>query len=95
MELRHLIVDTDTGSDDVWGIVEALRAKDIVNVEAITTVCGNLPLELCVKNACIAAEQAGGSAVPVYKGADKPLNGGEVHTAFYAHGEDGLGNQFL
>ena len=45
-ELRRLIVDTDTGSDDCWAIIEALRATDVVRVEAVTVVCGNFPLDL-------------------------------------------------
>ena len=28
-ELRRFIVDTDTGSDDVWAVIEALRATAI------------------------------------------------------------------
>ena len=52
-ELRRLIVDTDTGSDDCWAIIEALRATDVVRVEAVTVVCGNFPLDLCVKNAML------------------------------------------
>ena len=58
-KLRRFLIDTDTGSDDVWAIIEALRATEIVRVEAITVVCGNLPLDLCVKNAMLAVDAAG------------------------------------
>ncbi len=93
--LRRLIVDTDTGADDVWAIVEALRAEEVARVEAITVVCGNLPLDLCVKNAMLAEDAAGTYFPPVYRGMERPI----LHkTAFYAkhvHGEDGLGGMNL
>ena len=53
--MRHILIDTDTGSDDVWAIIAALRATEDVHVDAITVVCGNVPLEICVKNALISA----------------------------------------
>ena len=59
MAERRLILDTDTGSDDVWAIVEALRAADVLRVEAVTVVCGNLPLDLCGKNALHGEDAAG------------------------------------
>lgn len=39
--MRHILIDTDTGSDDVWAIIAALRATEDVHVDAITVVCGN------------------------------------------------------
>lgn len=66
--MRRLLIDTDTGSDDVWALIAALRAVDEVKVEAITVVCGNVPLDLCVKNALIAVDVAGTYAPPVYRG---------------------------
>ena len=93
--LRRMIVDTDTGADDVWAIVEALRAERVVKVEAITAVCGNLPLDLCVKNAMLAEDAAGTYFPPVYRGMERPIL---RKTSFYAqnvHGKDGLGNMHL
>lgn len=89
--LRRFIVDTDTGSDDVWAIIEALRATDIVRVEAVTVVCGNLPLDLCVKNAMLAVDVAGTYVPPVYRGMERPLLTPEAFYAPEVHGEDGLG----
>lgn len=94
MDKRRFILDTDTGSDDVWALVAALRAREI-RVEAITTVCGNLPLELCVKNALLAAQAAGGDSPPVYAGCDKPLRNERPFYAFDCHGEDGLSGMNL
>ena len=94
-ELRRFIVDTDTGSDDVWAVIEALRATDVVRVEAITVVCGNLPLDLCVKNAMLAVDAAGTYVPPVYRGMERPLMRQEAFYAPDIHGEDGLGGMDL
>lgn len=94
-KIRHFLVDTDTGADDVWAIIESLRAADLVRVEAITVVCGNLPLDLCVKNAVIAAEQARTYIPPVYRGMSRPLMHDTAIYASYVHGADGLGDMNL
>ena len=93
--LRRIIVDTDTGSDDVWAIIEALRATNLVRVEAITVVCGNLPLDLCVKNAMLAVDAAGTYVPPVYRGMERPLQNPEAFYAPEVHGADGLGGMDL
>ena len=94
-ELRRFLIDTDTGSDDVWAVIEALRATEVVRVEAITVVCGNLPLDLCVKNAMLAVDAAGTYAPPVYRGMEHPLYNPEAFYAPEVHGEDGLGGMDL
>ena len=94
-ELRRLIIDTDTGSDDCWAIIEALRATDVVRVEAVTVVCGNFPLDLCVKNAMLAIESAGTYLPPVYRGMERPLLTAKIFQADYVHGSDGLGEMHL
>lgn len=91
---RRFIIDTDTGSDDVWAIIAALRAPEI-RVEAITTVCGNLPLPLCVKNAKLAAQAAGTYLPPVYEGSEKPLKNESPFYAWDCHGPDGLSGMNL
>ena len=93
--MRRLIIDTDTGSDDAWAIVEALRAVQTVKVEAITVVCGNFPLDLCVKNALLAEEAAETYLPPVYRGMERPLLERRLFCADYVHGADGLGGMNL
>lgn len=88
--MRNLIIDTDTGSDDAIAIVMALREKS-VKVVGITTVMGNVPLEIATRNALISIEQAKSYDVPVYKGLGKPLNC-EPISAEDIHGNDGLGD---
>ena len=68
---RPFLIDTDTASDDAVALIMALRAPD-VEVVAITTVAGNVPVEQSTRNALYVAELCG-SNVAVYAGADKPL----------------------
>jgi purine nucleosidase len=86
------LIDTDTGSDDVWAIIGALRAVKLVKVEAITVVCGNVALDLCVKNALIAVNAARTYAPPVYSGMARPIMREKLFIADYVHGKDGLSN---
>ena len=85
-----MIIDTDTASDDAVALLMALRWPD-VDVKAITTVAGNVPLEQGTRNALYTVELCG-SDVPVYKGAVRPLSR-ELVVAEYFHGKDGLGDQ--
>jgi len=62
--MRHLLIDTDTASDDAVALLMALRESD-VKVEAITTVAGNCAVSQCVRNALICVEKAGSYAPPV------------------------------
>lgn len=93
--MRRILIDTDTGSDDVWAIIAALRATWEIKVEAITVVCGNVPLDLCVKNALIAVEIADTYTPPVYRGMARPILRDKLFTSEYVHGEDGLSNMNL
>src|SRR6266550_3640964 len=66
----------------------ALRAPD-VRVVAITTVAGNVDVHQSTRNALYTVELCG-SDVPVYAGADKPLER-VYENATWFHGRDGLG----
>lgn len=91
--MRHILIDTDTASDDAVALLMALREPG-VKVEAITAVAGNCPLEHCVKNALICVEKAGTYAPPVYAGMAKPLFRTRYHS-HHIHGEDGMGDMAL
>jgi len=86
---RKIIIDTDPGQDDAVAILLALAAPEALEVLAITTVAGNVPLALTSKNARIICELAGKPEVPVYAGCDAPLTGLLV-TAEHVHGKTGL-----
>jgi purine nucleosidase len=86
---RAFLIDTDTASDDAVALIMALRAPGI-QVLAITTDAGNVPVQQATRNALYTVELCGAD-VPVYAGADKPL----VRTyqnATWFHGRDGLGD---
>ena len=48
--MKRLIIDTDPGVDDAHAILLALAHPD-VQVEAITTVSGNVSIDLTTANA--------------------------------------------
>ena len=87
--LRPFLIDTDTASDDAVALIMAMRASD-VEVVAITTVAGNVPVEQSTRNALYVVELCG-AEVPVYTGADKPLLR-VYQNATWFHGRDGLGD---
>jgi purine nucleosidase len=87
---RKFLIDTDTASDDAVALILALRWHD-VEVEAITVVSGNCPVDQGVTNALYTAQLCG-VEVPVYRGADRPLTRPPVHAEWF-HGSDGMGNQ--
>ncbi|QFT13036.1 nucleoside hydrolase [Vibrio sp. THAF190c] len=91
--MRHLLIDTDTASDDAVALLMALREPD-VHVEAITTVAGNCEIPQCKRNALICVERAGTYVPPVYAGMTKPLFR-EHFTSHHIHGEDGMGDMDL
>ncbi|MBR2578478.1 MAG: nucleoside hydrolase [Erysipelotrichaceae bacterium] len=88
--MRKIIIDTDTGSDDAVAIMMCLREPSI-DVVALTTVSGNVPLEQATLNCLMSAEIAVGAdkVPPVYMGADRPLIRSRVH-ARNVHGNDGM-----
>lgn len=67
----------------------AMRAPE-VEVVAITTVAGNVPVEQSTRNALYVVELCG-AEVPVYAGAEKPLLR-TYQNATWFHGRDGLGD---
>jgi purine nucleosidase len=85
---RPFLIDTDTASDDAVALIMAMRAPD-VQVVAITTVSGNVPVEQSTRNALYVVELCG-AQVPVYAGSDKPLLR-PYQNATWFHGSDGLG----
>lgn len=89
MTARPIIIDTDPGQDDAVAILLALASPNELDVRAITTVAGNVPLELTTKNALALVELAGRSDVPVHAGCARPMVK-SLYTAEYVHGPTGL-----
>jgi purine nucleosidase len=89
MPKRPFLIDTDTASDDAVALVMALCHPD-VEVEAITVVAGNVPLDQGVQNALYTVERCG-RRIPVHRGIARPLLR-PLQTAQFCHGEDGMGD---
>ena len=87
--MQRFLIDTDTASDDAVALIMALREPS-VQVEAITVVAGNVPLDQAVQNALYTVELCDADA-PVYAGLTGPLLR-DLHTAQDVHGNDGLGD---
>lgn len=88
-----VIIDCDPGHDDVFALWLA-AGHPALDLVAVTTVGGNVPLEHTSRNARIALTVAGVTDVPVAAGADGPL-GRQLQTAEWIHGENGLGGPEL
>jgi len=88
--MRKVIIDTDTGSDDAVALIMCLRDPNI-DVLALTTVSGNVPIGQATLNCLMSAEIALGkdNCPPVYVGSDRPLIRDTVH-ARNVHGNDGM-----
>lgn len=89
MSSRKIIIDTDPGQDDAVAILLALASPDELDVVAITTVAGNVPLALTTRNALMMCELAGRTDVPVHAGSIRPMVR-DLVTAEYVHGESGI-----
>src|ERR1700694_5853205 len=89
----RVIIDTYPGVGDALAFLLAMRLREL-KIEGITSVAGNVPLELTLPNALRMVEIAGRRDIPVAAGAKAPLVRRLV-TAAYAHGENGLGGAGL
>ncbi|MET9225037.1 nucleoside hydrolase [Lentzea sp. NPDC003310] len=83
-----LIIDTDPGVDDAFAIALAARSPE-VEFKALTTVFGNVGLDLTTANALRLLAHLGRTDVPVIRGSEGPGGAADVH------GADGLGGQAL
>ena len=66
------IIDTDPGQDDAVAILLALASQEF-DILGITTVAGNVPLDLTTINARKICDLAGRRDCRVFAGQDKPL----------------------
>lgn len=90
--VQKVILDMDPGIDDALAIILALRSPEL-QVEAITTVSGNVHVDKASKNALKILENTPDlkRKPEVAKGLSKPLFG-KPKTAESVHGKDGLGD---
>ncbi len=91
--MRRIILDTDPGIDDALALFLALASPE-VHLEAVTTVSGNVPVELTTYNALTLLTLAGRTDIPVARGSAQPLVRQPVDAA-HVHGQNGLGEATL
>src|ERR687889_814663 len=85
---KPVILDVDPGHDDAVALMLACGAPDL-DLLAVTTVAGNVPLEKTTRNALRILSLIGHTDVPVAAGASSPLHR-PLRTAEDIHGESGL-----
>ena len=89
--MNRILIDTDPGVDDALAILLAMKSPEL-QVEAITTVSGNVHVEQATQNLLTILGLLELSEYPIVaKGETQPLVKPLVK-AEYVHGEDGLGN---
>lgn len=91
MAPKPVIIDTDPGIDDAIAIFFALTAPEL-DVTGLTTVYGNVPVDVATRNALTLLEVAGRPEIPVARGAADPVATGYLGAVPHIHGEDGLGD---
>lgn len=84
-----IIIDCDPGQDDAVALLLAFASPDELDLLGVTTVCGNVPLELTQRNARMMCDLAGMQQVPVFAGCAEPLRR-PLQTAEAIHGETGI-----
>jgi len=84
-----VIIDCDTGVDDALALLFAVRHPGL-ELRAVTCVAGNTDVDRVVRNTLTVLEQAGAPAIPVGRGAERPLLE-PVRTSGW-HGGDGMGD---
>jgi inosine-uridine nucleoside N-ribohydrolase len=87
--MQRILLDTDPGIDDALALLLALASPEI-QLEAITTVSGNVHVDLTTRNALALLELAGRMDIPVARGCEGPLLVKNVDAAD-VHGSNGLG----
>jgi inosine-uridine nucleoside N-ribohydrolase len=88
--VRHVLIDTDPGIDDALALLLAWSSPEW-SVDVLTTVAGNVPVDVGTLNVFRLLDLRRPSPVPVVvMGAAKPL-ARELETAAQYHGEDGMG----
>lgn len=88
-----ILVDTDGGIDDAIALALAIRLEAL-SLVAVTTVAGNVDVLRATGNARRVLDCLGARAIPVARGAARPLL--RPHRdARHVHGTDGLGGAEL
>ncbi len=84
-----VLIDTDPGQDDAVALLLAFASADRLDLRAITTVAGNVPVAQTTANALRIRDLGQRRNTPVYRGAEGPLVV-PLETAEFVCGPDGL-----
>ena len=85
-----VVIDTDPGIDDALAIMLALASPEL-EVLALTSVGGNVGVELTTRNALDLLALCGRDDIPVGAGASRGLVRTPARNAEHVHGGNGLG----
>jgi purine nucleosidase len=91
MSAHKIILDCDPGVDDAVAMLLAFGSPEDIEIVGITTVAGNVTLDLTTRNALRICHLAGRRDIPVIAGCDRPLLPLPPRAAS-VHGTDGLGD---
>lgn len=86
---KPIIIDCDPGQDDAINLLLAMSSPEELQVLGITTVAGNVPLNLTHRNARLMCDIAGRRDMRVFAGCERPLVRRLV-TAENVHGRTGI-----
>lgn len=89
--MKQVIIDVDTGIDDALALILAINGGNF-HIKGITTVCGNIPVELATENTLKVLKLLDREDIEVYQGCSKPI-AREIFFKESVHGENGLAGQ--
>ena len=90
MNKQKIIIDTDPGIDDAMAVFFAGLSEKL-DLVAMTSVFGNVTLDIATRNAMVLAEILNQN-VPVSEGFSKPLVQRPNPVSDYVHGKEGFGD---
>lgn len=88
----RIVIDCDPGIDDSLALMLALASPEL-NIAGITTVSGNVPVDMGTENAAKVLNWMERTDIPIYKGEAVPLKRKYID-AMDTHGRDGMGESF-
>src|SRR5688572_2175406 len=92
MQTQPLMLDVDSGVDDAAAIALAIGMR--ANLVAISTIAGNVPIDMATDNTLRITSLLGRPELPIFRGASRPLVAA-YQDASLVHGGNGLGGAEL
>ena len=91
--MRKIVLDCDPGVDDSVAMIMAAKSPEL-DLLAVTTVCGNGPVDMTYMNARKVLELVGRRDIPAARGLSKPLFRDAAENRMF-HGRDGQAEAYL